>query len=209
MTDTTRDKANTDAPTPAASVGVVVLAAGFSRRFGTVKLGATLSNGNTVFGQTLHHISQASNNILIVTRTELKDLLLRNGAPSQSLLICPDAEQGMGHTLACGIRAIQGWDACLVCLGDMPFIEPQTYRQLLTALTPHNIVVPEYAGQRGNPVGFGAHWFDQLLHPEGDNGGRELLRANPAFVDAVVVADPAVLQDIDTPQDLERHQSPD
>jgi molybdenum cofactor cytidylyltransferase len=208
MVDTVLDQTNSDESAPTGIVGVVVLAAGFSRRFGTVKLGASLSNGNTVFGQTLHHIRQASNKLIIVTRAELADLLLTSGAPAGSLLICPEAEQGMGHTLACGMRAIQGWDGCLVCLGDMPFIQPQTYRQLLAALTPHNIVVPEYDGQRGNPVGFGAHWFEQLRQAEGDNGGRALLRANPQHLDTVLVADPAVLQDIDTPEDLARHQSP-
>src|SRR5690606_29843509 len=135
-------------------------AAGFSRRFGSIKLNALLPNGKTVFQQTLERIRGATDNILVVTRDELLDSLLQAGAPKEKTVVCPDAELGMGHTLACGVRHMpEHWDGVLVCLADMPFVETSTYVTLLDALKPEVIVVPEYQGKRGNPVGFGGEWF--------------------------------------------------
>lgn len=188
------------------TTGVILLAAGFSRRFGSSKLKARLPNGKTVAQQTLERIQAATDNVIVVTREELLDDLLQAGAPSDQTYLCPDAEQGMGHTLACGIAHIPAhWDAVLVCLADMPFVDTRTYTTLLNALRPDVIVVPEYQGKRGNPVGFGRKWFAQLAQASGDSGGREVMKGNPDAVVRVDVKDPAVHLDVDVPGDLGQH----
>ena len=45
-----------DHTTPLLATGVLLLAAGFSRRFGAVKLGATLQNGETVIAVSYTHL---------------------------------------------------------------------------------------------------------------------------------------------------------
>ena len=188
------------------NTGVLVLAAGFSRRFGAVKLGATLHNGDTVIARTLIQIRATGAPLLVVTRPELQDLLLASGANAAELVLCPDAERGMGHTLAAGMRALPAWDACLICLGDMPFIRTDTYARLLQSLRREKITMPTLDGVRGNPVGFGSQWFAALRESRGDAGARDVVRSNPDSIDSIAVADPAILQDIDTPEDLARHQ---
>ena len=189
------------------TTGVILLAAGFSRRFGSSKLKARLPNGKTVFQQTLERIRGATDNILIVTRDELLDDLLQAGTPLAQTAVCPDAELGMGHTLACGIRHMPAhWDAVLVCLADMPFVETSTYATLLGALRPDVIVVPEHQGKRGNPVGFGGKWFTTLAQASGDSGGREVMKGNPDAILRVPVEDPAVHLDVDVPGDLGQHR---
>lgn len=190
----------------AQGVGVIVLAAGFSRRFGAIKLNANLDNGTTVIAQTLSRIRTVSDNIVVVTRPELYGLIIGNGGSEETTIVCPDAEQGMGHTLAYGVRHIQGWTGCLVCLGDMPFIGSATYATLLGRLSDDAIIVPEYEGRRGNPVGFGAKWFAELANASGDTGGRAIMKQQGAHITRVAVDDPAILQDIDTPEDLVRYQ---
>ena len=191
---------------PTKKVGVIVLAAGFSRRFGAIKLNALLNNGATVIGQTLARISAATDNILVITRPELLSIVLQNGGDSLTTLICPDSDRGMGHTLAYGIRHTEDWDGCLVCLADMPFIKTETYQTLLTQLHEEIILVPEFEGQRGNPVGFGAKWFDELANSSGDTGARELMKRQQGYVTRIAVDDAAILKDIDTPEDLVRYQ---
>lgn len=192
--------------TPLLATGVLLLAAGFSRRFGAVKLGATLQNGETVIARTLARIRATGAPLRVVTRPELQDLLLASGARSEELVLCADADLGMGHTLAAGMRALPGWEACLVCLGDMPFIQSDTYVRLLQSLHGERITIPTFAGVRGNPVGFGAQWFASLLESTGDTGARDIVRGHPESIDCVAVDDPAILKDIDTPEDLARHQ---
>ena len=206
--------------------GVVILAAGYSSRFGGSKLSAILGNGSTVLQQTLQRISAATDNIVIVSRQELieegvfdsgichSDTLRRNTSRNTSadqtsklrMVLCDDSYLGMGQTLAFGISQITDWDACLVCLGDMPFIRTSTYQQLLSVLQTDNIVIPEYQGKAGNPVGFGKKFFETLLRLSGDTGGREIIQAHPQQVRRVSVSDGAILEDIDTRADLQRLQ---
>ena len=63
--------------------------------------------------------------------------------------------------------------------------------------------VPVFEGRRGNPVLFDKALFRELTELRGDTGGRELLEKYASAV-VMVPADPAVLLDIDTPEDYER-----
>jgi molybdenum cofactor cytidylyltransferase len=189
-------------PAPSSPPGVILLAAGFSRRFGGIKLNALLPNGHTVAGQTLARIKAATDNILVVTRPELLNILLAAGSPPDNTVLCPDADKGMGHTLACGIQSIPHWSGALVCLADMPFIETTTYTQLLDALREDTIIVPEYRGQRGNPVGFGSKWFELLAAATGDVGAREVMKKNSEAIVSIALDDEGVCRDVDVPGDL-------
>ncbi len=187
------------------TAGVILLAAGFSRRFGGVKLNALLPSGLSVFAQTFARIRAATPHLLIVTREALLEDILAAGAPREQIVLCNDAHKGMGHTLACGIAHVPRWHAALVCLADMPFVETSTYSLLLNALHKNALLVPEYKEQRGNPVGFGARWFPALATATGDTGGRELMKAHPEAIERIAVDDPAIHWDVDVPGDLEQH----
>ncbi|WP_075794469.1 nucleotidyltransferase family protein [Massilia putida] len=119
--------------------------------------------------------------------------------------VCPDADSGMAASLTHAIRHSlamapqpQAW---LVALGDMPYVDPATLRLLADALAAGaGIAAPVMAGRRGNPVGFGALHRDALLALRGDEGARRLLQTCP--VTEVLVHDPGIFRDIDTPGDL-------
>ena len=110
----------------------------------------------------------------------------------------------MGYTIACGIARVAHWDACLICLSDMPLICTDTYKTLLAALLKDNIVIPTYAAKKGNPVGFGRNFFPQLTQIGADTGGREVIRKHRSSCLQIAVDDAAILQDIDTRADLDR-----
>ncbi|MGH8856128.1 MAG: nucleotidyltransferase family protein, partial [Telluria sp.] len=115
--------------------------------------------------------------------------------------VCPDADTGMGTSLVHAIRHALPADGWLVALGDMPFVRETTLAALRDALLAGaDIAVPVHAGQRGNPVAFGARHLDELLALGGDQGARRLLRTHP--VTEVEVDDPGILRDIDSPSDL-------
>lgn len=185
------------------TVGALVLAAGFSNRFGDTKLLAPLNNGKTVFAQTLAQLQQAVAEIRVITRPELEQQL-RADAPE--LIVFPDAKQGMGASLAFGISHAGDWDACLICLADMPFISPATYGLLAEHARPDQILIPSFEGKCGNPVSFGSAFFNELKHLRGDSGGRELVKRHQDVVQHLPVDDHGVLSDIDTPQDLNELQ---
>jgi molybdenum cofactor cytidylyltransferase len=186
-------------------IGAIVLAAGFSKRFGDSKLLAQLHNGNTVVQQTLERIAEIFPHRIVVTRPELMPQLLPL-APGTSFLAFEHAGQGMGATLAFAAQHIGDWRACLVCLGDMPFIEASTYRLIAEQVEEDSIVIPVLDSKTGNPVAFGSAYFDELVKLEGDTGGRKLTTLHQNAVRELSVDDPGVLQDIDTPEDLARYQ---
>ena len=186
-------------------IGAIVLAAGFSKRFGDSKLLAQLHSGNTVVQQTLERIAEVFPHRIVVTRPELIPQLLPL-APGTSFLAFEHAEQGMGATLAFAAQHIGDWRACLVCLGDMPFIEASTYRQIAEQIEEDSIVIPVLDSKIGNPVAFGSAYFDELGKLQGDAGGRKLITLHRSAVRELSVDDPGVLQDIDTPQERARYQ---
>ncbi len=185
-----------------ANVRVIILAAGSSKRFGKQKLRERLPGGNTVLDETILQVKLAVSEAIIMTNSEIHSSLRDQ---SVRFTVCPDANLGMGATLAYGIKQVQTANACLVCLADMPFIKPTTYRTLAASLTVDNIVVPVFNGKQGNPVGFGKRFFDDIMQLNGDAGGRSLLLLHPDSIQRVEVDDPAILYDIDTPEDLEKY----
>ena len=183
-------------------VRALILAAGSSTRFGKQKLRENLPSGNTVLEQTLSRVKLAVPDVKVVTSIHFYETLQPQ---SREFKIFSGANSGMGATLSYGIRLTEEADACLVCLADMPFIQTTTYQTLAALLTSENIVVPVFEGKKGNPVGFGKRFFNDLMLLNGDIGGRELLRRYSDVTQHVKVEDPAILYDIDTPADLEKY----
>lgn len=188
-----------------ANIGALLLAAGFSSRFGSAKLLARLRDGNTVFSQTRDRIKAALQNYVVVTRPELAAELRQIEA---NLQVFPGAEKGMGASLAYGIGIAQAkqWDACLVCLADMPFIATSTYQQLAKAAQRDKIILPCHDDKAGNPVVFGREFYAELQALSGDAGGRPVLRQHTEQVQRLTIDDAAILADVDTPQDLQALQ---
>jgi molybdenum cofactor cytidylyltransferase len=111
---------------------------------------------------------------------------------------------GMGDSLAQGMGQVasQDVDACLIVLGDMPWVQDQTLWRLLEKLAQSPIVVPAWQGRWGHPVGFGARFFGELCQLRGDRGARTVLQTHSAQCCVVPVADEGVVRDVDTPADL-------
>lgn len=193
-------------PAPAPVVGIL-LAAGVGSRFGGDKRLATLTDGRSMAVAALATLAVAVDVVVAVVRPgddALADSLRAAGA---QVTVCSRAVEGMGASLACGVRAAidywpdaQGW---VVALADMPWILPATVEQVVAALKRGSAVAaPTYAGQRGHPVAFAARFADALSALSGDEGARNLLAAHRHAIVAIVTGDAGVLRDVDTPDDL-------
>ncbi len=113
-----------------------------------------------------------------------------------------DYASGMASSLKTGVAAARTAQAILVCLGDMPFIQPDTLNRLAAAYDGQAAIFPTYQGQRGNPVLLGASLFSDILKLTGDEGARALLKSIPDQVAELAVDDPGTLRDIDQPEAL-------
>lgn len=181
----------------------LLLAAGRSRRFGADKRWQPLADGTPLALATAARLRQACTEVLVVVRPEDEALAAQLRELGCAVVGCADAELGMGHSLAAGVRASADAAGWLVALADMPAIEAASYRAVATALAAGAaIAVPVFRGQRGHPVGFADRWRDDLSALTGDRGARALMQGYAALVQQIDVDDPGILADIDTPQDL-------
>lgn len=181
----------------------LLLAAGRSRRFGADKRWQPLADGTPLALATAARLRQACADVLVVVRPEDEALAAQLRELGCAVVTCSDAELGMGHSLAAGVRASADAAGWLVALADMPAIAAASYRAVAAALAAGAaIAVPVWRGQRGHPVGFAGHWRDELSALTGDRGARALMQGHAALVQQIAVDDPGILADIDTPQDL-------
>ncbi|WP_295879171.1 nucleotidyltransferase family protein [uncultured Thiohalocapsa sp.] len=181
----------------------LLLAAGAGRRFGADKLSAPLADGTPVAVAAARSLLAAGCETLAVVRcaqTGIGPELARLGV---RLAACTDVRLGMGHSLACGVRASADATGWLVALADMPYVQPASIAAVAAALAAGApIAAPRCAGRRGHPVGFAAGFRAQLLALRGDQGARGLLRTHADRIVSVNLDDPGILQDVDVPGDL-------
>lgn len=184
-------------------VQALMLAAGNSRRFGSDKRLHALEDGTPMLAQSLRNLQRAVQSAVLVVRPGETPFFAELLASNTSLKIveAAHASAGMGASLACGIRHIDG-DAVLVALADMPVIQAATIVQVAAALRRHPVVVPEYRGKPGHPVGFHRRFFAELAELKADEGGKNILQRHRDVVKRLVVCDPGVIKDIDTPREL-------
>jgi molybdenum cofactor cytidylyltransferase len=120
-------------------------------------------------------------------------------------VVCKNASEGMGTSLAAGVRATTDADGWIVALADMPFIRPETIRIVTKAIQEGvAIAAPSFHGERGHPVGFARRFLEELSSLRGEDGARQFLKRHPEWVKLLEVDDPGVVRDIDEPSDLER-----
>ena len=183
-------------------VSCLILAAGQSRRFGSTKLLHPMADGRTLIQHTIAIYQAVFDEVQVVIRPDDPGMHAAVSKTLASVLINPQAEQGMSQSIVTGIGSLDTQDAVLIALGDMPYIDPKTVRKIADQMQLDKIVVPCCDGQSGNPVGFGAKYFDELLMLNGDVGARHLINQHQSNVDYLDVSDAGIFLDIDRPHDL-------
>jgi molybdenum cofactor cytidylyltransferase len=196
------------APRALPKIAALILAAGRSTRLAPDnKLLAKLTDGKKMIEQTVDHaVSSSATDVLVVTGHQ--DSAIRQALAGKPVrFIHADGyKSGIAASLRAGIAALSDdVDAALICLGDMPLVEPSVMNSLIAFYDPtegREIVLPVFDGQRGNPVLWGRRFFPKLLDLAGDTGGRQILRDYMESVVEIPVETDSVLMDFDTPEAL-------
>lgn len=188
---------------------ILLLAAGSSSRYGSDKRQALLADGRPLIDHSLDPLLACGLPVTVCLRPEDEELAAHLATRGATIIPCPDAAQGMGASLASGVRHLQaqGSPPVLVALADMPRIQSATVLRIAQSVSHGTICAPVYRGRRGHPVAFGRDFFEQLGSAQGDRGGAALIADNARAVHEIVVDDPGILLDVDTPEALQKLSS--
>jgi molybdenum cofactor cytidylyltransferase len=184
----------------------VVLAAGAASRFGSQKLLAPF-HGAALIRRTVENVlaSRVSETVVVLGRDGEGVRRALAGLPVR-FVPNPDFRSGLSSSLRAGVEAVEPSTlAAIIVLGDQPGVTPAIIDQVIAEgqRSGRPIVVPEYAGARGNPVMFDAAMFAELRTIEGDHGARAVIARDPARV-ATVCFPFDMPADVDTPEDYAR-----
>ena len=153
--------------------------------------------------QSARHLRTSLARVIAVVRPGAHDTARALAAEGCEVVPCRDAEQGMGASLACGVRAAGEVGGYVIALGDMPFVRPSSIAAVCDALAAGApLVAPYFRARRGHPVGIAGQYRAELEVLGGDQGARTLLERHAAELVKIPCGDPGVIRDIDAPSDL-------
>lgn len=192
---------------PSPRVAGIVLAAGKGSRMGETKQLLPF-RGQTLLECVVDHaLASALHRIVVVLGHEADALerLLRDR--EVTTVVNPRYEAGQSSSLRAGLGVLtEETDAALFLLGDQPLVTPETIDLILSAFeaSPSPIVIPVFAGRRGNPVLFARETFPRIQGLRGDCGARAIFTEYDGRMLTVPVPTPDILLDIDTEEDYRR-----
>lgn len=180
----------------------IILAAGYATRFGGNKLMHEI-HGVPIGVLSARAVRRALTHVVAVIHPGDERLRAALLAENVDVVVCDNADEGMGMSIACGVRASQDASGWLIALGDMPYIEAETISDVAEQVAHGAVIVaPEYGGVRGHPVGFLRQFGPELMALRGDTGARDLLVRYSSLVITLHTQDRGILRDIDTAEDL-------
>ncbi|MCJ7466443.1 MAG: nucleotidyltransferase family protein [Maribacter sp.] len=166
------------------NLAVLVLAAGASKRMGTIKQ-LLPWKGKTMLG---HAIELAQNldlgGMLVVLGAHAERLKPECAIYGAETIANMQWHKGLGSSIACGIKELMDrsadWEAVLIILCDQPLFDVNYFKGMITAFQNQekNIVATGYDKKAGVPAIFSRKYFKELLLLEKDHGARNIINAN-------------------------------
>jgi len=184
-------------------IAAIVLTAGKSERMGGRPKALLEFKGRTFLEHILDAIEKSGTpSTVVVVGHHRKAITSALNLPST--VFNPNYEQGMSTSVQAGIRALPvGVTGAGIFLVDQPLIDAGTIKLLSAELRPGHIVLPFHERRRGHPAFFASDIFGEILNLGPEQGLNTVVRRDSSRITEVVVENPGVLRDIDTPEEFE------
>lgn len=213
-------------------IGILLAAGNSRRFGHTDKLLHTLADGRSIALTAAETLLAAIPLSIAVIRPHKLALQQQLQAIGMHVVVCQESQQQMGDSIAAALHFSLALSAAtaehlsidpassgfIIALADMPYIRPATIQRVADTLRADTvskgaaIVVPTYQPvsgdkvastiQRGHPVGFSAHFAEELASLHGDEGARSVLSRHQANIRLLACDDSGIVMDIDTLQDI-------
>lgn len=184
-------------------LGAIILAAGESKRMGCPK--ALLKLGDRTFLEAVLHMAAqiGVEEPIVVLGADADKVISSHDLRAAKVVRTSEMLAGPIGSIRTGIAALnRAVEGVVILHVDRPHVSVGTVLALAEAFATGQaqIVIPQFGGRRGHPVIFGRAVFDELLGAPAPEGARSVVRADPTRVVVVPVDDPAILEDINTPE---------
>lgn len=188
--------------------GILVLAAGESRRMEKVKQLLPVGGEQLIARALKVAISTGVPNILVVLGAHADSIVPIVQNLPVHMHINPTWNRGMGNSLKAGMRRLLTLnpkvDGVVVMVCDQPYVTSSHIQQLLDAYIHQQteIIASAYKETMGVPAFFSSSIFPLLMQIQDGEGAKGIIEANPEKVLAINFPPGAI--DLDTPADYDR-----
>lgn len=201
--------------TRASSFAGLILAAGDSSRMGRDKAllpwppgtNAQAPSSETFLAAAIRLLSQATEFVLVVAGKNEAALAPIAYAQGASLVVNPDPGRGQFSSLQVGLHEVlnRGRDAAMITLVDRAPVRPATVQALHAAFEVADqntwAVVPEFSGKHGHPYLAAREMIEAFLRAPATATARDVEHQHQQHIQYVVVDDPLVAVNVNTPED--------
>lgn len=162
----------------------LILAAGESKRLGQPKQ-LVPYKGQPLLSRTIEHLAHllpqvhvvlGANHVQILNNTDIKSSIAHTHV---NLIHNNQWHQGMGQSLAFGIKSLPPCDAVLIALCDQALIPKSHYQQLIKRIDqfPNDIIATKHK-ITGVPAAFPKTYFSQLKQLKNNQGAKQIIQTH-------------------------------
>lgn len=190
------------------AVGIIILAAGASKRMGQPKQLLPFHGSNLLQHTISEAVNSVCNPIVLVLGANLNLIMPQVLGNPIHIVENKEWEEGMASSLRTGLEKMlflnKNIRAVIILLCDQPFINSEQINKLVEArqITHRTIIISEYEHAEGVPVLFNREHFNELRNLKGKEGAKKLLKLHKNCIYKIPF--PQGIIDIDTPEDYEK-----
>lgn len=197
------------------NIDAVLLAAGLSRRMGAQNKLLLRYQGRPLVRHTAATLIKAGfRQVLAVTGHDAGRIEGALAGLAVATSRNADYRKGQMSSVVHGLRTLlsdkgnrEPSDGIMIALADMPYLTAGDYRDLARAFREdgcEHIIVPEFLGQRGNPIILPPRLAALACAGDLNTGCRKLIENRPGDVRTIEAGSSAFVRDIDTATDYGR-----
>jgi molybdenum cofactor cytidylyltransferase len=187
-------------------LSAIVLAAGESRRMGPANKLLLDLGGSPLIRRVVATVASCPwQEIVVVLGFEAEQVgAALDGLPVR-LAVNDQYREGQPTSVRRGLAALRAsCDGVAIFLGDQPAIDSHDIELLRRAFADRgaaSVVVPTFAGRRGNPILLDRHGIDEILRRGARFGCRHFISRYGDLVTTIAMPRDHVVRDVDTPAD--------